>query len=245
MEAIEKPPVLAPIEPPKKKAVRPAGKKIGLKQLAQKVFKRVLIEDERLKGMLGNISDAFDIILFGNSGSGKSNLAAVLIKAFVKAYKCKCTVVSYEEGHEATLQDTLINRHNMHSELGNAVQVWDHLTFDELCSEMNKRKSAKVWVIDSIQTSFFTAAQCEYLRRTFVLSRKKKIIIWVSWAKGDTAKGAVGTSVQYWAAIKIQVKKRIAFPISNRFGGKKNYIIDDEAARKMWDLKDYNKHKKG
>jgi hypothetical protein len=241
MEVGEKPPVSAPV----KALIKPKGKKIGLKQLQQKVFKRVAITDERLKATLGNISDAFDLILFGSSGSGKSNLAAVLIKELVKAFKCKCTLVSYEEGHEATLQDTLINRHNLLNELGNTVQIWDHLTFDELCKEMSRRKSAKLWVIDSIQTSFFTAQQCEYLRSTYVLGKKKKIIIWVSWADGDTAKGAVGKSVQYWAAIKIQVKKRIAFVISNRFGGKKNYIIDDEAARRMWTVKDYNKHKKG
>lgn len=245
MEAAEKPKLISIAGPVKKQRVKRSGKKIALKQLAQKNFNRVPVGDERLQGILGNVSEAWDLILLGRSGSGKSNMAAKLIDAIVTAFNCRCTMVNYEEGHEATLQDTLIHRHDLLNRLGNKIEIWDHLTYDELCAEMNKRKSAKLWVIDSIQTAFFTAQQCESIRRNFVLSKKKKIIIWISWADGDNARGSVGRSVQYWAAIKILVKKRIAFPLSNRFGGKKNFIIDEEGARKMWNLKEFNKHKKG
>jgi hypothetical protein len=232
------------IKPPKKPTRKYSGKRMGLKQLSQRVFNTIAIQDKELQLLLGDISAGFDAIFFGESGSGKSNLVAKVIKELVQATGERCDYVSYEEGHEATTQKTLIHKHNLLEELGNKMGVWDNLSFDDLVHVMGKNKSPKIWVIDSVQTSGLTIEQTKYIRQKFVLGKKKKIVLWISWSSGKNAKGALGESVQYWAHIKIFVKGKIAFPISNRFGGKKNYIIWEEGAKDAWGTKLYNKHKK-
>lgn len=218
------------------------GKTIGLKQLAQKTY--VFIEGlpQEIIDSFGKLEDSFDMILYGASGNGKTNCIAKFLMALLKAMKCKAHYVAYEEGHGATMQEMMISRHNMLEELGNVLQVTDHMTFDELKTAMAKRKSAKIWIIDSIQAARFTAEQCAELKRLFVLSKKRKIIIYVSWAEGKFPQGAAAKSVEYFANIKVRVEGLIAF-IRSRYGGNKNFVIWEEGAKKYWGLKLFNKHK--
>ncbi len=218
------------------------GKTIGLKQLAQKKY--ILVPDlpATITSSLGNIEDAFDMLLFGKSGSGKSNFTAIVVKELIKAMKCRAEYVSYEEGHGRTIQTTLIDRHNFLNDLGNVLQVTEHLTFEELMSRMGRNKSAKIWVIDSIQASRFTAEQCAQLKRKYVLGRKRKIVIYVSWSEGKAPQGACAKSVEYYANIKVLVDNYIAF-VRSRYGGNKNFIVWEEGAKKKWGAKLFNKHK--
>jgi predicted ATP-dependent serine protease len=160
-------------------------KKIGLKQLAQKKYVLVKGLDQAHADSLGEIEDAFDMIIYGGSGNGKSNYTVEVVKALVLALNCKCEYVSYEEGHAKTMQDTMIMRHNMLELLGNKLQLVDHYSYDELYKEMSKRRSAKIWVIDSLQASHFTEHQCARLKEDFILSTRRKIIIYISWSEGQ------------------------------------------------------------
>lgn len=218
------------------------GKKIGLKQLSQKKYTSVPGLPETFTRSFGDIEDAFDAIIYGSSGNGKTNFTVAILKDLIKSLQQKCIYISYEEGHTKTLQKTMIERHNMLEEVGSLLSILDHASFDELVKMMNKKKSAKIWVIDSIQASQFTEQQCAYLKQQFVLSRKKKIIIYISWADGKLPKGATAKSVEYYAHIKIRVEGLMAF-FKSRFGGNKNYVIWEEGAKKYWGLKLFNKHK--
>jgi len=218
------------------------GKTIGLKQLAQKKY--ILVEGlpETFTESFGEIEDAFDMLLFGSSGNGKTNCITQVLHALLSAMKCKAEYVAYEEGHGKTAQDTFIKRHNLLETLGNVMQLTDHLTYEELLSRMNRRKSAKIWVIDSVQASGFTEQQCAELKRRFVLSRKRKILIYISWADGKFPKGSCAKSIEYYANIKVRVEGLIAF-IRSRYGGNKNFVIWEEGAKKYWGTKLFNKHK--
>jgi electron transfer flavoprotein alpha subunit len=218
------------------------GKTIGLKQLAQKVYAFILGLPQEITDSFGKLEDAFDMVLFGASGNGKSNAIAKLLMALLRALKCRAHYVAYEEGHGATIQEMMIHRHNMLEELGNVLQVTDHMTFAELMKAMDKRKSAKIWIIDSIQAARLTGEQCAELKRKFVLSRKRKIIIYVSWAEGKFPQGSAAKSVEYYANVKVRVEGLIAF-VRSRYGGNKNYVIWEEGAKKYWGLKLFNKHK--
>jgi predicted ATP-dependent serine protease len=218
------------------------GKKIGLKQLSQKTYSDVPNLPEEFTRSFGDIEDAFDCIIYGNSGNGKTNFMVTVVKELIKALQQKCIYLSYEEGHTKTLRKTMIERHDMLNQVGNYLQIQDHATYEELEKMMAKRKSAKIWVIDSIQASHFTEEQCANLKRKFVMSRKKKIIFYVSWADGKTPKGSVAKSVEYYAHVKIRVEGLMAF-FKSRFGGNRNYTIWDEGAQKYWGLKLFNKLK--
>jgi hypothetical protein len=243
---------LLPIEPQLPETQKPirkaapksknSGKKIGLKQLSQKTYSEVPNLPEEFTRSFGDIEDAFDCIIYGNSGNGKTNFTVAIIKDLMLALKQKCIYISFEEGHTKTLQKTMIHRHDMLNQVGNLLEILDHSTYDELVARMAKRKSAKIWVIDSLQASHLTEQQCANLKNRFVMSRKKKIIIYVSWADGKKPKGAVAQAVEYYAHIKIRVEGLIAF-FKSRFGGNKNYVVWEEGAKKYWGLKVFSKHK--
>lgn len=219
-----------------------SGKKIGLKQLAQKTYSEVPNLPEQFTRSFGDIEDAFDCIIYGNSGNGKTNFTVQVIKDLILSLRQKCIYISYEEGHTKTLQKTMIERHDMLNQVGNMLEILDYASYDDLVKRMSKKQSAKIWVIDSLQASHFTEQQCAALKSRFVMSRKKKIIIYISWAEGKKPKGSAAQAVEYYAHIKVRVEGLIAF-FKSRFGGNRNYVIWEEGAKRYWGLKAYNKHK--
>ena len=216
------------------------GKTIGLQQLAAKKY--VLVDNlpPALVAAIGEIEDAFDAIVYGDSNHGKSSFIAAFIIALVKSLRCKCEYIAFEEAHGKTVQDTMISRYNMLEEIGNALLLTDHYTFDELKAKMARKKSAKIWVIDSLQASSFTSKEIAELKRLFVTSKKKKILLLVSWAKGSKPLGADACAVEYYANIKMQVKNLLMFPKS-RYGGGDVYVIHEETARKRLGDKEFQK----
>lgn len=216
------------------------AKTLGLKQLAQKKYTLVEGIPEEFVKTIGKIEDAFDVIIYGPSGNGKSNFTAQLIKALLKALGCRCEYVAYEEGHGMTIQETFISRHNLLEELGNVMNITDHLSFEELNKKMGAKQSPKIWVIDSIQASGMTAKQFAYLKEKYVLSRKKKILIAISWAEGKRPAGAAAKSIEFYANVKLRVEGLIVFPKS-RYGGNQNYVIwegnETQGAMAYWGKK--------
>jgi hypothetical protein len=220
------------------------AKTIGLKQLEQKQYTIIEGVDPDVCNCIGIVEDTFDMIFYGNSGNGKTNATAIFLKAILKALlaqmpSVKCEYVAYEEGHAMTIQETFINRHKYLEELGNVMLLTDHYTFNELVQRMRKRKSAKIWVIDSLQAARFTEQQCADLKREFVNGKKKKIIIWVSWAEasGKVPHGSTAKAVEYYANIKLRVQGLVVFPKTRyeRNGiGNKRYVIYEPGARVYW-----------
>lgn len=213
------------------------GKTIGLKQIAEKKYNLVQGLPEDVIASLGEIEESWDAIIYGASGNGKTNFAIILLRALIQSMNVKCEYISYEEGHAKTIQNTLIATHNMLEEVGNKLQITDHLTFNELITKMAKKQSAKIWVIDSLQAAGFTYNQCKQIKEQFVLGRKKKLIIYLSWSDGKLPQGAAAKAVEYYANIKMRVEGFIMFPKS-RYGGNKPFVIwegnDQEGAKKYW-----------
>lgn len=210
------------------------AKRMGLKQLAQKTYTLVQGLNPALAASIGEIEDSFDAIIYGPSGSGKTNCMVLIVKALLLALpKAKAEYISYEEGMGKTVQDLMIARHNMLELVASRLTITDHLTFDELYKLMNKRQSPKIWVIDSIQASRFTYPQIQMLKEDFIMSKKKKIILYVSWAEGKNPQGACAKAVEYYANIKMRVEHLIMFPKS-RYGGNMPFVIHEPGARARW-----------
>ena len=230
-----------PIKTPAPKK-RNSWKKVGMKQMMQKVYGEVHGMTPEMKAALGDIEDAFDVIVWGDSANGKTNFSLEMVVQIGTALKCKANYISWEEGHGKSFRDALV-RQQVFERIGNNMEVLDGGTYEEIKALLAKRKSPKVWVFDSIQASGWSANQYAALKNQFVLSRKKKIFIVISWASGKLPKGATAEAIKFYANIKIRVEKFIAFP-TGRYGGNKNFIIWEEGAKKHWPTKLYNKHKK-
>lgn len=211
---------------------------MGLEQLSRKSYTIIEGLPDEIRASLGEVEDCFDAICYGKSGNGKTNLIISLVKNIILALNCRAEYVSYEEGHGKTMRDAMILRHNLLEEVGNRLVVTDHLTFEQLFKRIGSKQSAKVWVIDSLQASHLSFEQCEALKRRFVLGRKRKIIIYVSWADGKAPQGAVAKAVEYYANIKMAVDRFVMWPKS-RFGGNSPYIIWQEGARTRRTVKEW------
>lgn len=210
------------------------AKTIGLQQLAAKVYDLINGLSPEIKASLGDLEAAFDVIIYGASGNGKTNFTVMLLKALLLAMpEARAEYISYEEAHGKTVQDCMIQRHNMLTEVGGRLTITDHLNYEELDKKMGRRQSAKIWIIDSLQASAFTFQECQKLKEKYVMSRKKKIIIYVSWSDGKTPKGSTAKAVEYYANIKILVDRLIAFPKS-RYGGNLPFVIYAPGARAKW-----------
>ena len=217
------------------------GKKIGLKQIYQKSYNEVPGLSPELKGTLGEIEDAFDMICWGDSAQGKTSFNLEVMAQLVMALQCKAVYVSWEEGHGKSLRDALV-RHNLMERIGNRLEIMDGGSFAHIQTIMRRRKSAKIWVFDSIQASEWTTSQYMELKKEFVMSRKKKIFMVISWEDAKKPKGSTARDIKFYANIKIRVERFIAFP-TGRYGGNKNFIIWKERAMKVWPTKLFNKHK--
>lgn len=217
------------------------GKKIGLKQMYQKVFKEYDGFTPQMKESIGDVDDTFDVTIWGGSSNGKTNLTLELTAQLCNVFNSKAIYISWEEGHGKSLRDAIV-RHNLLERLGNKMEIMDGGTFEEIDALIGKRKSAKIFVFDSIQACDFTKKQFLLLREKYIGTRKKKIFIYISWEKGSEPDGATAGAVKYMSHLKWYVKNFICF-CSGRFGGKKNYVIWDEGAIKKWGKKLFNKHK--
>ena len=207
-------------------------KVLGLKQLLSKNY-RLLELSEGFKESLGELEEVFVMIVWGQSGQGKSNFLMQFVKEL-----CKHGLVMYvglEEGHTKTMQN-LILRHLSNDENGR-VRFADHgTTLEKLIAYLRKKKSPKYVIIDSLQYLNITYDDYKKLKEMF----PKKSFIFISHAKGKTPDGKTADKIRYDAGLKIRVEGCMAFILS-RYGGTKNYVINEERAKRYWG-KQFKKH---
>ncbi len=206
------------------------GKRISVKNIAQKKYSLVDGLSKEIKDSLGEIEDTFTAIIYGESGHGKTNMTVQLLKELHPLGSM--LYISYEEGHGKSIQD-LINRHNLATELPN-LQFSDGETITELVTYLKKKQSPKVIVLDSWQYAEFTFEDYKELKRQFVFGKtagRRKIFLFISHVKGSTPDGKSAIEVKRDCNIKIHVSHFVGF-ITSRFSGSiKNYCIYEAGAK--------------
>jgi hypothetical protein len=206
-------------------------KTTGTFQILQKVYKLVQYPTE-FKGLLGNIPLNISMLVFGDSGHGKTELVMRMVKGF-----CSCQInvdwISYEQGHGLDIQMAL--QRNEMIEVGSYFSVTDpngdknpNTTYlEDLYNKIGKRGSADLFVIDSAQYINITVTEYHALINKF----PKKGFIFISHKEGKHPEGTTAKKIGYDGGCRILVKNYIAYPEKNRFGGKEPYIVWDEVAR--------------
>lgn len=118
-------------------------------QLLSKKYE-VLELPEEFKKCFGDVVKNFLMIVWGNSGNGKSNLLMQLLKALLDTKVGKGLYVSLEEGFEASIQKNVL-RH-LGNDYAGQIEFADYeMTYEELDKKLSKRKSPQFIVIDSVQ----------------------------------------------------------------------------------------------
>lgn len=178
---------------------------------------------------LGEIDRTGVVIVWGQSGNGKSSAVMSLAKELTKYGKV--LYVSLEEGYALSFQNTL-RRHAM-QECGTRFQVVTSVDMETLSQSLSKRRSADFVVIDSFQYT-----QLNYKRYLdFKKKHSNKLIIFVSHADGKQPAGRAAVSVKYDADQKIWVEGYKAISNGRYRGNTGEYIIWDKGAAEYWGTK--------
>ncbi|NDC40813.1 MAG: hypothetical protein EBZ77_04555 [Chitinophagia bacterium] len=216
-------------------------------------FERLELAD-RFAQTLGRLPKTFLIVVFGESGNGKTEFCLQLGKELARQDRTQW--VAYETSHGPDLQAGVLRNEFLKYDIAwsnpweikpkssqNATsaaakaaafpKVKDEHTnelFFDLATEILKKKSAKYWVIDSLDATGFSVQQWMWLWKK--VGRKKGLIL-ISHAKGKAPKTESGKSMLYYGEIGIRVHKYIAHVEKGRYGGFAPFIVYPEKAMEL------------
>lgn len=197
-------------------------------------IKRKTIQLEGAWGdCLGVIDRTGVVLVWGQSGNGKSSAVMSLAKELTK--HGKVLYVSLEEGCALSFQNTL-RRYSMQDCKSN-FQVVTGEDIEAISERLSKRRSADFVVIDSFQYT-----QLNYKRYLeFKKRHSNKLIIFVSHADGRKPAGRAAENVKYDADQKIWVEGFKAISNGRYMGATGECVIWEKGAKIYWACKNQNK----
>lgn len=164
--------------------------------------------------------------IWGNSSNGKTGFVLKLVK-YLTSFSRKIIYNSLEEGRRKTMQKAF-RRANMKEVTGKVLLVKESI--EELIIRLEKRGSADIIVMDSIQYAFLSFKQFLALKKRF----PSKLFIVISQAEGRSPKGRMAKDVMYDADLKIWVEGHRAISKGRYIGTKGYYTNWIEGAAKYW-----------
>jgi hypothetical protein len=203
------------------------AKVLGLKQLLSKKYKYLDNLPEVITHSFGKLTLNFIMIVWGQSGNGKSSFLMQLLKVLL--LYGKVLYVALEEGFEATTQMNALRQLNAADHSGK-IEFADHeMTYIELCDKLSKKKSPRFIIIDSVQYWNISYEMYKALKERF----KNKSFIFISHAKGKIPDGNTADKIRYDAGIKVHIQGFVA-EVKSRYGGNNPYVIWEEGAKRYW-----------
>ena len=225
-------------EPKARRKSSTMGRIMTGEELVAQQFKEVTCLAPDMKAALGSIDDTFGMIVYGDSGNGKTSLLLKLIGALQPLGDA--LLISYEEGHAKSLSMSLAN-----SDVDlKKIKVLDYCSHTDLVHILSRRLSAKIVVFDSLQYSDINIVRYKELCRMFLFGKtenRRKIFIFNSHAKGIGPDGKTAEKIEYDVMIKCYVKQFMAF-IKSRFQNERNLVIWEQGAKNFYQ-KDFAFHK--
>lgn len=213
-------------------------KVLGGFQFGQMTFELLPI-DGRFKGSLGDLCMGFVMVIFGNSGNGKTETALDLADYFRSLDMGDVAWLSYEQRHGYDLQKGW-KRKGLHiNKAGHSsALVIDPIAnrapgvsfVEDLYNYLKKKNSPKFIFIDSIDYLKIKFDEyANFLKEAF----PNKNFIFLSHAKGNMPKTTIAEKIMYDGGLAWYVHKYIAYPVKNRFGGFEPYVVFEERARDL------------
>lgn len=175
--------------------------------------------------LIGNPEASGVWLIWGVSGNGKTRFCLMLAKYLTQFYNV--VYLSLEEGARASFQKAAVET-NM-KEVARRFNLLEGLDLNDIRVLMRKRKSPRIWIIDSFQYLELTRKQYKELKEEF----PDKLIIFISHAEGKEPAGKVAKFARYDADVKILVRGYKAFATS-RFGGGQPFTISEDRAASFY-----------
>lgn len=188
---------------------------IGVRAFLDKAFDTFAFTGE-WKESFGEPEKNFKMLLYGNSGHGKTEFSVRFAKYLTEFGKV--SYISSEQGISKTLQDAIAR--NEMDEVSGKLMFTTGGNFEEMVEYIRKSRS-KVIFIDSLDYTKLTLEQFKILKTRF----PKKAFVIIAWAKNDVPKSQHAKDIEFMCDIKSFVENfRITLPRS-RFGGNKEFVI--------------------
>tara|TARA_R110002126_G_scaffold78629_1_gene195623 strand:+ start:11865 stop:12491 length:627 start_codon:yes stop_codon:yes gene_type:complete len=165
----------------------------------------------------------FSMMIYGGSGSGKTELAIQLSKYLTNFGKVAYN--SIEQGISHTLQMAM-ERNNM-EQVADKFQILDKENLAEMNARLKKQRSPDFLVIDSIQYLQMNKAEYFDFKNEFY---PKKGIIYISHIDKGNLKGALASDIWYDVDIQVPVEGFKGFPKKRLNGGGKPFVVNAERA---------------
>ncbi len=198
------------------------SKAIGIKDFMERKFVTYDFAGVWAKH-LGAPEKNFQMIVYGNSGNGKTDYAIKLSKYLAQS-GAKVYYNSFEEGICRTLQEAI--KRNDLMEVQGKIMFGNKENLDDMITRLAKRNSANVVVIDSRDYMNLTTEQYKKLQRRF----PRKAFIILCWEAAGKPKGQHAKDIEYMCDIKVAVDNFRAHPRS-RFGGNETFVIWNKYAK--------------
>lgn len=190
------------------------AKQVSMRKLDRKKFKLFEFTGDWLASF-GKPEKGSHILIYGESGHGKTEFCAKLAK-YMSTF-AKVLYVSAEQGESSSLQGCF--RRNGLTGIRKIALAVDY-TFNDLVDECDRKGSAEIIVLDSIDYINMTLEQQKLLKEEY----PTKTFVFVSWADGKKPMSKAGVKIEFRADVKIRVENFVAF-VRSRYGGNEPYII--------------------
>lgn len=197
------------------------SKTITSAQFIKMQFNTLAFEGE-WKDFMGCPEDNFSMLLYGESGNGKTEGEIKFCKYMAQFGNVYFN--SNEQGISYSLQTSWIR--NDIASMGDKIRLVHKEPYDKMVARLKRKKSAKIVFIDSIQHTKITYDMWLALRAMF----PKKIFILISHSDGRLPQGAAAKAILYDVDVKVYVKDFVMYG-RGRFGGGKSYIIYEQGYR--------------
>jgi len=157
-------------------------------------------------------------LIFGDSGHGKTSYVLQIVKMLCQNSQ-RVHYNTAEEGIKKSFKMAL-KRNNLKGVLG---FNYHQESFSQLSERLNRKRQAKIVVIDSVQY-FFRGLQSKHYFE-FINQFKDTTFIWVSGADGKKPRGKIAEDIYYDADIVVNVKDFEANIEKNRFEAYDSRVI--------------------
>lgn len=205
------------------------------KKVCARTWKDVPEMEQKWKDALGDLKLGFRLIVWGESGNGKSNFVMQMCAQLLTSLGTGL-YLSLEERQGPTMQ-RLIERYIPEAQRPALKFPNRHPTYAELMAFLKRPRSPQWVVVDSVQYfDFVSEKRYKAMEEAF----PNKCFIFVSHAKGRQPDGRVADKIRYDAGIKVFVRKDIAYIQHSRYGGHTNFVIWEPGARAARTTKEYN-----
>ncbi|MBD2769733.1 hypothetical protein IC235_17725 [Hymenobacter sp. BT664] len=183
---------------------------------------------EKWVGIIGLPESNFRMIIYGESGGGKTTFGmelGVMLTGLGKVY-----YNSSEQGEGKSIQDAF-KRAKVQDCPKGSFMLADRHTFREMMDTLSKKRSAPFVIIDSLNYLKLTEAQYKEMIEAF----PKKAFIIISWSEpsGKKPLGTQGQAIEYMVDIKVRVNDGEVIALS-RFGATEPYrLFPSKKAKKV------------